>query len=61
MPYVLGVELDARGTGLEVRTQEPDAFYDALGAMVLEDGLPVGAFHSPDNDLESIFRYLTAA
>ena len=61
LPYVLGVEMDARGTGLEVRTQEPDAFYDVLGRLILEDGLPIGAFHSPDNDLESIFRYLTAA
>ena len=61
LPYVLGVEMDARGTGLEVRTKEPDVFYDALGRIILEDGLPVGTFHSPDNDLESIFRYLTAA
>ncbi len=61
LPYVLGVEVDARGTGLEVRTKEPDAFYDALGALMLDESMPVGAFHSPDNDLESIFRYLTTA
>lgn len=61
LPYVLGVELDPRGTGLEVRTKEPDAFYDALNGMILDGGIPVGTFHSPDNDLESIFRYLTAA
>ena len=61
LPYVLGVEMDARGTGIEVRTKEPDTFYDALGNLILEDGIPVGAFHSPDNDLESIFKYLTSA
>ncbi len=61
LPYVLGVEMDARGTGLEVRTKEPDAFYDELGKLMLEENLPVSTFHSPDNDLESIFRYLTAA
>ncbi len=61
LPYVLGVELDARGTGLEVRTKEPDAFYDALGKLILDEGLPVATFHSPDNDLESIFKYLTSA
>lgn len=61
LPYVLSVEIDARGTGLEVRTKEPDAFYDALGALMLDEKVPVGAFHSPDNDLESIFRYLTTA
>ena len=61
LPYVQGVELDPRGTGLEVRTKEPDAFYDALGRLILDEGLSVGTFHSPDNDLESIFRYLTSA
>jgi ABC-2 type transport system ATP-binding protein len=45
---------------LEVRTKEPDAFYDALGALMMDENIPVGSFHSPDNDLESIFRYLTA-
>ena len=61
LPFVIGVEMDPRGEGLEVRTKEPDAFYDALGSLMLDDGLPVGTFHSPDNDLESIFRYLTSA
>lgn len=61
LPYVLGVEMDPRGTGLEVRTKEPDAFYDALNKFVLDEGLPIDSFQSPDNDLESIFRYLTAA
>ncbi|RYG24436.1 ABC transporter ATP-binding protein, partial [bacterium] len=61
LPYVLSVEMDPRGTGIEVRTKEPDAFYDVLGGLILEEGLPVGTFHSPDNDLESIFRYLTSA
>ncbi len=59
LPYVLGVEIDPRGTSIEVRTKEPDAFYDVLGTLILEEGLPIGTFHSPDNDLESIFRYLT--
>jgi ABC-2 type transport system ATP-binding protein len=61
LPYVLAVEMDARGTGIEVRTKEPDAFYDSLGKLILEEGIPVGTFHSPDNDLESIFKYLTSA
>ena len=61
LPFVIGVEMDLRGEGLEVRTKNPDAFYDALGDLMLDESLPVGAFHSPDNDLESIFRYLTSA
>ena len=51
LPYVLGVEMDARGTGIEVRTKEPDAFYDVLGTIVLEEGLPVGDVPPPGQRL----------
>jgi ABC-2 type transport system ATP-binding protein len=38
--------------------REPDAFYDRLAQIVLEDDLKITGFGSPDNNLESVFRYL---
>jgi ABC-2 type transport system ATP-binding protein len=61
LPYVLSVEVDPRGSGLELRTREPDAFYDRIPALVMEEGLAIQGFSSPDNNLESIFRYLVEA
>jgi ABC-2 type transport system ATP-binding protein len=58
LPYVLSVEMDPRGHGLELRTREPDAFYDRIPALVMDEGLAIEGFTSPDNNLESIFRYL---
>lgn len=56
LPFVLSVQMD-RG-GLELQTREPNAFYDALAPLAVEQGLPLSGFSSPDNNLESIFRYL---
>ena len=61
LPYVLSVEVDPRGSGLELRTREPDAFYDQIPEMILTEGLEIDGFSSPDNNLESIFRYLVEA
>lgn len=56
LPYVLSVQVTR--DGLELQTREPSRFYDALPVLVLEKGLHMREFHSPDNNLESIFRYL---
>jgi ABC-2 type transport system ATP-binding protein len=56
LPYVLSVQFDR--DGLELQTKEPSKFYDALPGLVLDEGIPVTSFSSPDNNLESIFRYL---
>ena len=61
LPYVLSVEMDARGTGLELQTREPDEFYGRLPQLVLDEQLQIDGFTSPDNNLESIFRYLVEA
>lgn len=60
LPYVLAAEVDARGTSVEVRTREPDLFYSELSRLTLDDALPVAEFSSPDNNLESVFRYLVS-
>ena len=36
-------------------------FYDALAAAVLESDLNLRGFSSPDNNLESVFKYLVEA
>jgi len=58
LPYVLNVQFDPRGDRLELQTREPDMFYDQLPGLVLDEGLSIQGFSSPDNNLESIFRYL---
>lgn len=55
LPFVLSVQVDR--DGLDLQTREPDKFYDSLMPLAAE-GLPLGGFSSPDNNLESIFRYL---
>lgn len=44
--------------GIELQVREPDRFYDRLSKLVLDDGFQVRSYGSPDNNLESIFRYL---
>lgn len=44
--------------GLEVETREPDKFYDYLPTIALDQDVPIQSFTSPDNNLESVFRYL---
>lgn len=58
LPYVLSVQFAPSGRSLEVQTREPDKFYEYIPSLVLEKGLHVDGFSSPDNNLESVFRYL---
>lgn len=61
LPYVLSVNFDARGDALEVRTQQPAEFYNMLPELTLEHNLPISGISSPDNNLESVFKYLVGA
>ena len=59
LPYVLSIRLsNGRAPGLEIETREPDRFYAAFPEIVLREGFSIEAFDSPDNNLESVFRYL---
>ena len=58
LPFVISAQLSQRHDELEIRTREPGRFYDALPQLVLERGLKIYEFDSPDNNLESVFRYL---
>jgi ABC-2 type transport system ATP-binding protein len=59
LPSVLGARIvPERENTIEVETAQPGAFYDALAAIVLDGGFVLGSLTSPDNNLESVFRYL---
>jgi len=57
-PSVLSFAFGAEGEWLTVQTSRPDEFYGALHEAALEAG--VVEMYSPDEDLESVFRYLVA-
>lgn len=43
---------------LEVEAANAERFYGQLPELCLKHDLPVVAFHSPDNNMESVFQYL---
>lgn len=61
LPYVLNVQFDPRGQAVEFQTKQPNDFYDEVPGLILEARLPIDSVTSPDNNLESIFRYLVAS
>lgn len=58
LPNVVSLGFSAAGDALELEVREPDSFYDALPPLILDQGLSVTSFTSPDNNLESVFQYL---
>jgi ABC-2 type transport system ATP-binding protein len=58
---VLSMEFDPRGGSLQLEVRDPDSFYNALSELVLTQGLQINGFESPDNNLESVFKYLVEA
>jgi len=57
-PSVISLSFGPEGEWLTVQTAKPDEFYGALHDAALESG--VVEMYSPDEDLESVFRYLVA-
>jgi ABC-2 type transport system ATP-binding protein len=57
-PHVLSVSFGADGEWVTLQTARPDEFYGALREAAVEAG--VSEMYSPDEDLESVFRYLVA-
>lgn len=41
-----------------IQTRDPGGFYQKLNRLILEDGVTVGSFRCPDDDLQSVFQYL---
>ncbi len=44
---------------LTVRSRRPDAFYAALPALVVNEGLVITGMRSADDNLDSVFRFLS--
>ncbi len=61
LPNVVSMRFDRGGNALQLEVREPDEFYDKLADIVLQDGLKVTGFTSPDNNLESVFKYLVGS
>jgi hypothetical protein len=54
--HVVSVTFGGEGEWVTVQTARPDEFYGALAEPALAAG--VLEMYSPDEDLESVFRYL---
>jgi len=57
-PHVISIAFGPEGEWLTVQTARPDEFYGALPEAAVQAG--VSEMYSPDEDLESVFRYLVA-
>lgn len=57
-PHVISVTFGAEGQWLTIQTARPDELYGALHDVAIEAG--VEEMYAPDEDLESVFRYLVA-
>lgn len=60
LPYVISLRFEPSGDALEIESREPDRFYESFPRLVIEHELPVRSYASPDNNLESVFRYLVS-
>lgn len=58
LPNVLSLDLRESEGFVEIEVRDPEGFYDALSDMVLSGKIALTGFTSPDNNLESVFRYL---
>ncbi|HEY3281871.1 MAG TPA: ABC transporter ATP-binding protein [Armatimonadota bacterium] len=59
LPHVLSLQLDRRDPErLELETTNPEAFYSRLPEVLRDSNVELDGFDSPDNNLESVFRYL---
>jgi len=56
--HVLSLSFGSEGEWLTVQTARPDEFYGSLAEAAVEAG--VTEMYSPDEDLESVFKYLVA-
>ena len=55
---IVGVRFDEENVHIE--THDPEGLYARLEALVLDEGLPVGALSAEDASLDAIFKYLVA-
>jgi ABC-2 type transport system ATP-binding protein len=56
--HVLSISFGSEGEWVTVQTARPEEFYSALAEPAIQAG--VSEMYSPDEDLESVFKYLVA-
>jgi len=55
---VVSTNLSKEDGGLIVETVKPDELYSRLPGIILENGIKVENLHSPDDNLQAVFKYL---
>ena len=59
LSYILSAKFDSPTSDqVEIETRSPELFYAQFPDLILNHGFDVVGFESPDNNLESVFRYL---
>jgi ABC-2 type transport system ATP-binding protein len=61
LPNVVSLRFTPAQDALEIEVRDPNTFYDSFATIATEDELGITAFTSPDNNLESVFKYLVEA
>ena len=55
---VASVKLGTEDGSLVIETVKPDDFYSRLPEIIMENDIKVQNLHSPDDNLQAVFRYL---
>jgi ABC-2 type transport system ATP-binding protein len=58
IPNIVSLEFAPRDNILDLEVRDLNGFYDYLMKISLEEQLPILGLTSPDNNLESVFKYL---
>jgi len=58
MANVVSAKIDEKNQEVQLEVRDPNAFYESLSTLVLEEHMSILSFSSPDNNLESVFQYL---
>ncbi|HVT11370.1 MAG TPA: ABC transporter ATP-binding protein [Fimbriimonadaceae bacterium] len=58
LPNVVSLSFAPGGEALQLEVNGPNEFYDSLMSISLAESLPIRGLSSPDNNLESVFKYL---
>ncbi|MGB9596802.1 MAG: ABC transporter ATP-binding protein [Candidatus Poribacteria bacterium] len=55
---IVSANISKEDSALIVETTKPDKFYSRLPDIILENGIKVENLHSPDDNLQAVFKYL---
>lgn len=61
LPNVISLRIGESNEELDLEVNDPDSFYESLTSIAVDEHWPISSFNSPDNNLESVFRYLVEA